>query len=266
MNRIDSTFQSLRSTNHKGIIAYLTAGDPDLETTEELVCRMAKGGVSMVELGVPFSDPVADGPVIQAASARALKNGVTLNDVLTLAGRVREKTDIPLLVMTYYNPVFSYGINKFAQKAAESGLDGIIVPDLPLEESRPLCKRLQERGLHYIYLIAPTSTPERVKTTVIAARGFIYCVSITGVTGAKNNLPSMGQKLLKDTRSLTDMPLALGFGISRPEQVSSLGNDGDAVIIGSAIVKLVEKGGTRDEIIERVESYLEEFKPYCTGL
>ncbi len=260
MNRIDSTFGRLRMENRKGIIAYVTAGDPDLETTEKIVLKLAESGASMVELGVPFSDPVADGPVIQAASARALKNKVTLEKVLDLAGRIRKYSDIPLLVMTYYNPVYAYGNKRFVEKALASGLDGVIIPDLPLEEAGLPAKSLREAGLHYIYLLAPTSSPSRIKKTVTSASGFIYCVSVAGVTGARDFITTAGLRLLKDTRSLTDLPLALGFGISCPEQVRALGDQADAVIIGSALVKLIEKGGTEEEVLERVGSFLNKFR------
>ncbi|MGM0651773.1 MAG: tryptophan synthase subunit alpha [Bacillota bacterium] len=259
MNRIDAKFIDLRSAGDKGIIAYVTAGDPDLETTEKLVCRLAEGGVAMVELGVPFSDPVADGPVIQAAAGRALENGVTLADVLELTSRLRTRLDIPLLVMTYYNPVYSFGLEPFVHSASKSGLDGVIVPDLPLEESEELSKMLQQSGLHLIHLLAPTSSPGRIKATVKNGSGFIYCVSVSGVTGARNDLPASGNELLSRVRTETDLPLALGFGISRPEQVSALGDKADAVIIGSAIVRLAEEGGDRDEILERVASYVKKF-------
>jgi len=262
MNRIDNTFKRLKMEKRKGIIAYVTAGDPDLETTEKLVLKLAESGAAMVELGVPFSDPVADGPVIQAASARALKNKVTLEKVLALAGRIRMHSDIPLLVMTYYNPVYAYGEKRFVEQAVSSGLDGVIVPDLPLEEAGPLAKSLREAGLHYIYLLAPTSSPSRIKKTAASAGGFIYCVSVAGVTGARDLITTAGVELLKEARSITDIPLALGFGISRPEQVRSLGDEADAVIIGSAIVKLVEKGGTKEEILERVGSFVDRFQRF----
>ncbi len=260
MNRIVQSFQSLRSAGRKGVIAYLTAGDPDLETTGELVLELAHRGAAMVELGVPFTDPVADGPVIQAASARALQNGVTLDHVLSLAGQLRLKTDIPLLIMTYYNPVFSYGINCFVDDAHKSGIDGLIVPDLPLEESETLNRALNNVGMHLIYLLSPTSSTERIDATVQQAGGFIYCVSSKGVTGVRSEIPASARDLLRRVRSLTELPLALGFGISSPEQVESLGDEGDAVIIGSAIVSLVEEGGQTREIRERVGGYIETFR------
>lgn len=260
MNRIDSVFKQLSLSNRKGVIAYLTAGDPDLETTEALVLRLAESGAAMVELGVPFSDPVADGPVIQSASNRALNKGVTLKKVLALAGKLREKTEIPLLVMTYYNPIYAYGETQFVEDALYCGLDGVIVPDLPLEESETLNQNLTEAGMHLIYLLAPTSSPERVKRTVQRASGFIYCVSVTGVTGTRDTMPEAGRKLLRRARLLTNLPLALGFGISSPEQLTSLNKECDAVIIGSAIVKLIETGGSTEEIAGRVGAFLQKFR------
>jgi tryptophan synthase alpha chain len=260
MNRIDQRFAQLRASGRKGLIGYLTAGDPDLEVTGALVLEMARCGVDMVELGVPFSDPVADGPVIQAASARALKKGVTLEDVLALAGTLRARTGIPLLMMTYYNPIFAYGIPKFVKTALKSGIDGVVVPDLPLEESEELCQAMETAGIHFIYFLSPTSSAERIVETVKRARGFIYCVSVTGVTGAREAISELGRKLLNRVGGFTQLPLALGFGISSPEQLIALGDDGDAVIIGSAIVKLVEAGGTTEEIINRVGKFLNDFK------
>ncbi len=259
MNRIDNCFETLRADGRKGLIAYLTAGDPDLETTEALVRDLARRGAAMVELGVPFSDPVADGPVIQAASVRALQQGVTLDDVLDLVGRLRSTLDIPLLIMTYYNPVFAYGRRRFVETAYKKGLDGVIIPDLPLEESNELSTDLQQAGIHFIHLLAPTSSEERIATTAGRAKGFIYCVSVTGVTGARDSIPASGRKLLNRVRKMTDLPLALGFGISRPEQIAALGGDGDAVIIGSAIVRLVEEGGSRADITARVGTFLDQF-------
>ncbi|HSW35178.1 MAG TPA: tryptophan synthase subunit alpha [Candidatus Limnocylindrales bacterium] len=260
MNRIDQTFERLRASKQKGLITYLTVGSPDLAVSAALVMEMARCGADMVELGVPFSDPVADGPVIQAAAERALKKGVTLADVLALAKGLRPKTEIPLLLMTYYNPIHSYGMTTFVDMASRSGIDGVIVPDLPLEESAILCQALANTGIHFIYFLSPTSSPERIANTVKLASGFIYCISATGVTGVRDALPETGLKLLSQVRTLTPLPLALGFGISGPEQLTALGKDGDAVIIGSAIVRLVEEKGTADEIISRVRNFLKTFK------
>lgn len=260
MNRIDRAFNQIRSSGRKGVIAYLTAGDPDLEATGQIVLAAAAGGADMVELGVPFSDPVADGPVIQAASGRALKKGVTLKKILSLAGKLRKQIGIPLLLMSYYNPILAYGMAGFVEDASQSGIDGIIVPDLPLEESGELLSALETEGLYLIPFLAPTSSPKRIAETVKVARGFIYCVSVTGVTGVREAIPESARELLARVRKFTSIPLALGFGISGSNQVASLGQDGDAVIIGSAIVKLVEKGGPVEEIAERVRLFINSFK------
>lgn len=257
MNRIDQTFAQLKQSGRKGVIAYLTAGDPDLEVTGELVREMAHSGADMIELGVPFSDPVADGPVIQAASERALRNGVSLKEVLALAKDLGADTGVPLLIMTYYNPVFAYGIEEFVKDAVKSGIDGVIVPDLPLEECGELARALETAGIHNIYLLSPTSSAERIAKTVQQACGFIYCVSVAGVTGSRGDIPQSGRDLLARVRQLTALPLALGFGISGPEQANLLGEDGDAVIIGSAIVKLIEKGGTKEAITDRVRGFFQ---------
>jgi len=259
MNRIESTFKELKNSGAKGIITYLTAGYPGLEATEELVMAMAESGVTMVELGVPFSDPVADGPVIQAASMRSLQNKTTLADVLSLSKRLREKLTIPLLIITYYNPVYAYGVERFVGEVKNSGIDGVIVPDLPLEESDWLAGKLQKENIHFIYMLSPTSTRQRMITTVQKATGFIYCVSTAGVTGTRDAIPKEGLSLLARIRELTELPLALGFGISTPQQVASLGDGADAAIIGSAIIKLIDQGGNKEQIKDRMKTYLGEF-------
>ena len=259
MNGIDHKFAWLKTAKLKGIIAYLTAGDPDLETTEAIVQEMARRGADMVELGVPFSDPVADGPVIQSASKRALAKGVTLEDVLKLAGRLKSRVKIPLLIMSYYNPIFSYGLSKFIDSASSNGVDGVLVPDLPLEESEAFSMNLKKSGIHYICFLAPTSSDQRIKKTVKRSSGFIYCVSVAGITGVRDTIPVQAHKLLEKVSSITEVPLALGFGISSPEQVQSIGNHGSAAIIGSAIMKQVEQGRNKEEVAGRVGAFMERF-------
>lgn len=260
MNGIDQSFVHLNTGKRKGMIIYLTAGDPDLETTEAIVIEMARRGVDMVELGVPFSDPVADGPVIQAASKRALENGVALQDVLNLAGKLRSRVKIPLLIMSYYNPLYSYGLSRFIDSASYNGVDGVIVPDLPLEESEVFSRNLKKAGIHFIYFLAPTSSDTRIMKTVEQASGFIYCISVSGITGARDEISAEADILLDKVRSMTEIPLALGFGISRSEQVKSMRNQANAVIIGSAIMKLVEQGGSREEVAGRIGVFLDQFK------
>ncbi len=257
MNRIDQTFLRLKVSERKGVIAYLTAGDPDLKVTGALVLEMASKGIDMVELGVPFSDPVADGPVIQAASERALKNGITLEKVMALAAGLRPRTGIPILLMSYYNPILQYGPEKFVSSAVKCGIDGVVVPDLPLEESKDLRKALADQDIHLIYFLSPASSPERIEATVKQAQGFIYCVSVTGVTGVREEIPKPALQLLAQVRSSTRLPLALGFGISSSQQIGMTGDDCDAVIIGSAIMKIIENGSSPAEIIDRVKAYID---------
>jgi tryptophan synthase alpha chain len=268
LNRIDAAFARLRRESGKGLITYVTAGDPSYEATADLVLAMERAGADLVELGVPFSDPMADGPVIQQASMRALAGGATLAGILGLVRRLRERTQIPLLLMTYYNPVLHYSLAAFAADAAAAGVDGLIVPDLPLEESGPLLAELQPHRVHLIPFAAPTSTPERLariggagRTEPGPDRGFIYCVSLTGVTGARQGLPTGLGEFMQRMRACTDRPLAIGFGISNPEQAVLMAELGDAVIVGSAIVSLVERhAADRETMLQRVSALVGSLK------
>lgn len=239
MNRIDRTFKDLKARHKKAFIAYITAGDPDLAATGRLVRNMADSGVDIIELGVPFSDPVADGPTIQAASQRALAKGVTLRKILRMAGGLRAKFSVPIVLMTYYNPVLRYGLKKFFASCRSNGVDGVIVPDLPFEESAELVSEARTAGVATIFLVAPTSTPERVKKIARLSRGFIYYVSLTGVTGARRALPDDISSNIRRIRSFAGKPVAVGFGVSSPAQASALAGVADGVIVGSAIVNLV---------------------------
>jgi tryptophan synthase alpha chain len=260
-NRIDAAFERLRLSGQKGLIAYVTAGDPDYGTTAELVLALERAGADLIELGVPFSDPMADGPVIQHASQRALSGGATLSGILGLVRDLRERTQIPLLLMTYYNPVLHYGLAALAQSAASAGVDGLIVPDLPVEESGPLLAELQPNRMHLIPFAAPTSTPGRLARIGRQARGFIYCVSLTGVTGARQGLPPGIEEFIGRVRACTDWPLAIGFGISNPAQAALLARLGDAVIVGSAIVSLVERyAANREQMLEQVSALVGSLK------
>ncbi len=267
-NRIDAAFDRLRREGGKGLIAYITAGDPSYEATADLVLAMERAGADLIELGVPFSDPMADGPVIQQASMRALAGGTTPAGILGLVRRLRERTQIPLLLMTYYNPVLHYGLAAFAADAAMAGVDGLIVPDLPLEESGPLLTELQRKRVHLIPFAAPTSTAERLARIADAgggepgaARGFIYCVSLTGVTGARQDLPQGIEEFMQRMRACTDRPLAIGFGISNPEQAVLMAQLGDAVIVGSAIVSLVEQyAADREKMLQQVSALVGSLK------
>ena len=222
MNRIDAIFRALKERGEKALIPFITAGDPDLQTTEALALTLAARGADLIELGIPFSDPLADGPTIQAASSRALKAGVHLTDVLELAGKLRPKIDIPLILMCYYNPILQYGLERTAKDAARLGVDGFIIPDLPLEEAGPWRRAAVKAGLAPIMLAAPTSGEARIKAMGRLTRGFLYYVSVTGITGARTELPADLAAALKEVRSLVDCPLAVGFGISTPQQVKWL--------------------------------------------
>jgi len=241
VTRIDKVFRRLREKGDKALIPFITAGDPDLETSRRLALEIAARGADLLELGIPFSDPLADGPTIQAASGRALKEGVHFADVLELAGQIRQKTDIPLILMGYYNPILQYGLEKAAKDAARQGVDGFIIPDLPPEEAEPWRRAAGAAGVGTVFLAAPTSGPERLKKLGQLTRGFLYYVSVTGITGARVELPPELIRELEEVRGLVKCPLAVGFGISTPEQVKGLAPYVDGVVVGSAIVQRVAK-------------------------
>ncbi|MEW6388103.1 MAG: tryptophan synthase subunit alpha [Thermodesulfobacteriota bacterium] len=241
MTRIDKVFRRLRQRGEKALIPFITAGDPDLETTRALALEIAAKGGDLLELGIPFSDPLADGPIIQEASTRAIKGGVHLQEVLQLAGELRGQTDIPLILMGYYNPILQYGLERTAKEAARLGVDGFIIPDLPPEEATLWRRAALDAGVAPIFLAAPTSGPQRIETLGRLTRGFLYYVSVTGITGARKELPLELVNELKQVRSLVKCPVAVGFGISEPEQVRQLAPYVDGVVVGSAIVQRVAK-------------------------
>jgi len=236
LSRISSIFKSGR----KALIAYITVGYPSLDATLKVVPVLAQSGCDIVELGIPFSDPLADGATIQKASFHALKNGVTPQLCLEVAAQLRQKVEIPLVFMTYYNPVFSYGLKKFCSACARSGVDGLIIPDLTPEEGAELDTATKSCALDFIYLLAPTSTEERIKLVAERSRGFIYLVSVTGVTGARNVLPADLEAFVSRVRRLAHQPLCVGFGISTPEQAGQVARIADGVIVGSRIIQLME--------------------------
>lgn len=246
MNRIDRAFKGPGPGRRKAFIAYITAGDPDLKTTARLVPALERAGADIIELGVPFSDPIADGPTIQAASQRALAAGATVGGIFRMVGRLRKKTGIPLVLMTYYNPVLRYGLNRFFGSCRRCGVDGVIVPDLPVEESAGLVAAARPAGVATIFLAAPTSTPDRISKIAARSRGFIYYVSLTGVTGAKKSIPPGVGANLRRIRSATAKPVAVGFGVSSPRQAATLARLADGVIVGSAIVKIIS--GRKDAV------------------
>lgn len=256
MNRIEDKFRALRRKNKKAFIAFITAGYPNLNTTRRLVLEFAKSGVDIIELGVPFSDPMADGPIIQEASQESLKRGVNLNHILKLVKTLRKDTDIPLCLMTYYNPIFCFSEEKFVRKASESGVDGVIIPDLPPEEGNTFIKSAKKYNLDTIFFLAPTSTKERMKFISGVSRGFIYYVSLTGVTGARKNLPSDLINNLKAVKKITRKPLCVGFGVSSRDQVKQIYKIADGVIVGSAIVGKIKENIGRPDLVKRVVEFV----------
>jgi len=244
--RIAKRFAELRAAGELGIVAYITAGDPTLDATLEFVLALAEAGADVIELGVPFSDPLADGPTIQRASERALKAGTTLAGVLELVRRIRKSSDVPLVLFSYFNPILQMGLEKFAKSAADAGADGVLATDLTPEESGEYRRILQAHGLDTVFLAAPTSSDERMKIISAASSGFLYLISRTGVTGAKDSLSEELPALLRRVHQFTDLPVAVGFGISRPGHVSVLGGLADAAVVGSALVAEIEKAATVD--------------------
>jgi tryptophan synthase alpha chain len=239
--RISKRFAELRASGELGIVAYITAGDPSLEATLKFVLALAEAGADVIELGVPFSDPLADGPTIQRASERALKAGTTLAGVLDLVRRIRKSSEVPLVLFSYYNPILQMGLEKFASVSATAGADGALATDLTPEESEEYRRILAAHHLDTIFLGAPTSTDERLAKIAGCSSGFLYLISRTGVTGAKDALPDDLPALLRRARSVTQLPIAVGFGISLPGHVSVLGGLADAAVVGSALVSEIEK-------------------------
>lgn len=242
--RISRRFAELRERGELGIVAYITAGDPSLEATLQFVQALAEGGADVIELGVPFSDPLADGPTIQRASERALRAGTTLHGVIDLVRRIRASSQVPLVLFSYYNPILQMGVENFARRASEAGADGVLVTDLTPEESSDYRRILAEHRLDTIFLGAPTSTDERLQKIAACSSGFLYLISRTGVTGAKEALAEDLPALIRRARDVTKLPIAVGFGISQPSHVSILGRLADAAVVGSALVAEIERAGT----------------------
>jgi len=257
MNRIEKKFIQLRNENKKALIAFITAGYPDLPTTARLLLEFEKKGVDIIELGVPFSDPLADGPVIQEASKYSLKQGTNLVKILDLIKKLRPKTKLPICLMTYYNPVFCFPERDFVDKAVAAGVDGVIIPDLPYEESRNFTHYAFRRGLVNICFISPTSSLSRIKAIAKLARGFIYYVSLTGVTGGRNSLSHDLKSKLAAIKKLTSKPVCVGFGISNAAQVGRVSRISDGVIIGSAIVAQIKENIGKPGLVQRVGSFVE---------
>ncbi|HEY7304826.1 MAG TPA: tryptophan synthase subunit alpha [Bryobacteraceae bacterium] len=255
ITRIANLFATCRAENRKAFIAYLTAGDPAPEHTASLVLALERGGADLIELGVPFSDPIADGPVIQRASDRALRAGMTLPKLLDIVREIRRQSQIPLLLFSYLNPLLRYGFEKLARDASGAGVDGVLLTDLCIEEAGEPVRRLREHGLDTVFLAAPTSTERRLRLVAEHSSGFVYLVSRTGVTGEQASVSEAAAPLVRRVRALTDLPLAVGFGISRPEQVGEVAQVADGVVVGSAIVKCMEANAGLPDAADRLETF-----------
>jgi tryptophan synthase alpha chain len=260
MSRLDATFRRLRARGERALVVFFTAGDPSMETTARLVIEAERRGADVIELGVPFSDPIADGPVIQRAGQRALAAGASLRRVLELMRTLRGEVSAPIVFLTYYNPLLAFGVPAFAETAGKVGVDGVIVVDVPPEESDELRRETHAAGVDLIHLVAPTSTPDRVRLIARRTRGFVYLVSLTGVTGERAHLPEDLEAQVRALRLVTTKPVCVGFGISRPEHAAAVGRIADGVIVGSAIVRMVEERAGSPSLVADVGDFIASLK------
>ncbi len=260
MSRLDATFQDLRQRRERALVTFFMAGDPSLDVTEHLIVAADARGADVIELGVPFSDPIGDGPVNQRSAERALRAGTSLARVLETVSRVRDRVRAPLVFMTYYNPVYAFGLKAFARTAVDAGVDAVIVVDLPPEEATDLAAEAEVVGLDVIHLVAPTSTPPRLRLIARKSRGFIYVVSRTGVTGERAELPSDLATQVRALRMVTTKPICVGFGIANPEQVATVGALADGVVVGSAIVRMIEERAGSRTLVADVGQFIAELK------
>ena len=258
--RISRLFERLRAAGRPGLIAYITAGDPRPERTAALIAALERGGADLIELGVPFSDPIADGPVIQRAAARSLSAGTTVARVLEIARAIRGQSEIPLLLFSYLNPLLRYGFDRLAADAKATGIDGCLLTDLSVEEAGGFVDRMRAQGLDTVFLAAPTSTPERLKMVARLSSGFVYLVSRTGVTGERESLSGAAAGLVQAMRAVTDLPLAIGFGISTREQAAAVAAMAEGVVVGSAFVRVVEQNGESAALEAQLEALARELK------
>jgi tryptophan synthase alpha chain len=260
MSRLETVFSQLKERGEKALIPFITAGDPDLVTTAALIPALAQAGADVIELGVPFSDPMADGPTIQAASERALANGVTQEKILAMVAEVRRKTEVPIVLMGYYNPIFRYGVERFTADAAAVGVDGLLIVDLPPEEAGEITDAMTASGLDLITLLAPTTPPERMQRLAAVAKGYLYYVSMTGVTGAQKIAPEDIRMAVSALKDMTTVPVGVGFGITTAEDAASVGEFADGVVVGSALVKLIHEYAGRPELLEKVGGFISQLK------
>lgn len=260
MNRIDAAFARLNDQGGPGLVTYVTAGDPGLSQTADLLHALPSAGADVIEVGVPFSDPLADGPTIQRASERALRHGVTLGRVLDMLAGERQRIDAPLVLFTYANPVERMGYDTFVARAADSGVDGVLVLDLPIDEAGELAGRLRARGVAPIFLVSPTTPPARIARAASHGAGFLYAISRLGVTGARQSLSGEASAVVQAIRNASSLPVALGFGISTPEQVAAACALADAAVVGSALVNVIAESGDRPDLIERACAHVRWLK------
>ncbi|MFO0582702.1 MAG: tryptophan synthase subunit alpha [Anaeromyxobacter sp.] len=260
MNRIQAAFDRAKAEGRPALVTYVMAGDPDLATSKAVAMACVEGGADLLELGVPFSDPIADGPTIQAAAERALAHGTTTRQVLEVAAHVRARSDVPIALMGYLNPMLAHGLDRFAADCGKAGVDALIIPDLLPEESGELAPALERSGVRSVFLVAPTSGPARVEAAARAATGFVYFVSVTGVTGARSAVAGEIGALVAAVRAKASVPVVIGFGVSTPAQARQLGKLADGVVVGSAIVKKVAEPGTRAARAERVRRFVRSLR------
>ena len=266
MNRIEAKFEQLRAEGRSAFMPYICAGDPSHEISRKLLLTLEEAGADIIELGVPFSDPIADGPTIQKASERALTNKISLRGVLDMVETLRQETQIPIALMTYYNPIFRMGEVEFCAAAHRAGVDGVIIPDLPPEEASTLLEVAPAHDLATIFLASPTSSPERMRLIASVSTGFIYCVSVTGVTGARTSLSEEVQPMIIELKKQTQKPICVGFGVSTSEQANAVARLADGVIVGSAIINVMEKHlGDKAAILSSVKEFAEELAAGVRG-
>jgi tryptophan synthase alpha chain len=265
MSRLADTFARLRRDGRPGLVTYTTAGDPDLATSADILRALARAGADVLEVGVPFSDPLADGPVIQRATERALAAGGCLRASLDLIADVRADIETPIVVFSYANPIVRMGLDAFAERAAAAGVDGVLALDLPIEEADEFRNALLKVGIDTIFLLSPTTTDARITKAATLGRGFLYGISRLGVTGARDRVAVGAEDMVRRIRAITDMPIALGFGISRPEHVAEVGAYADAAVVGSALVALIAEASGSPQLIGRVEEYVGSLRAACVA-
>ena len=260
MKRLAATFARIRGNSHPGLVTYVTAGDPDLERSAHILEALDRGGADVLEIGVPFSDPLADGPVIQRATERALAAGATLPKVLDMVERIRPRVQAPFVIFSYANPVLRMGAERFATRAAAAGVDGVLMLDLPIEEADDFRAMMARHDIDTIFLLSPTTTDARIRKAADLGSGFLYAISRLGVTGARDQVASGAREIVQRIRAATDLPVALGFGISKPEHVREVGRWADAAVVGSALVNVIAEAGGAPDLTTRVEEYVRWLK------